>query len=101
MKKATQAIAKDVSTLAEDARVLIDATVDIAGDKIVKARERLTEALDLGMGNFDRVREKAVQGAKVADEVMHEHPYPVIGIGIGLGALIGYLVALRLGSGRN
>ena len=39
--------------------------------------------------------EKAVEGAKAADEAVHEHPYQAIGIAFGVGALLGYLVARR------
>ena len=40
----------------------------------------------------------ASEGAKVADEAVHEHPYQAIGIAFAVGALAGYLLARR---GRN
>ena len=43
----------------------------------------------------DRVRDKAVESAKAADEAVHEHPYQAIGIALGVGALIGYLASRR------
>jgi ElaB/YqjD/DUF883 family membrane-anchored ribosome-binding protein len=36
-----------------------------------------------------------VEGAKAADEAVHEHPYQAIAIGVAIGALIGYFVARR------
>jgi ElaB/YqjD/DUF883 family membrane-anchored ribosome-binding protein len=95
MNKEMQAINHDMGRLAEDARVLIAATVDMAGEEIGEARKRLGEALELGKGNFGRVRDKAMQGAKAADEAMHEYPYHLLGIGVGFGALIGYLITFR------
>ncbi|HWW00311.1 MAG TPA: hypothetical protein VNZ64_11490 [Candidatus Acidoferrum sp.] len=85
----------DLGTLAEDARALMTATADVAGDKVAEARRRLAAALDSGKRIFGRVKEKAVEGAKATDEVVHEHPYQAIGIALGVGALIGFLAARR------
>ena len=81
--------------LAEDARALMAATADVAGEKVSEARQRLAAALESGKEIYGRVREKAVEGVKAADEIVHEHPYQAIGIAFGVGALIGYLVSRR------
>jgi ElaB/YqjD/DUF883 family membrane-anchored ribosome-binding protein len=95
MNKQTQATSNDMSTLAEDARALMVATADVAGEKVSEARKRLAAALESGKEIYGRVRDKAVEGAKVADEAVHEHPYQAIGIAFGVGALIGCLVSRR------
>ena len=95
MNKETQAISNDMSQLAEDARALIAATADVAGEKVGEARKRLAAALERGKEIYGHVREKAVEGAEAADEAMHEHPYQAIGIALGVGAIFGYLVAQR------
>ncbi len=95
MNKQTQAISDDMGQLAEDARALMAATADVAGEKVGEARKRLAAALDRGKEIYGRVREKAVEGAKAADEAVHEHPYQAIGIALGVGAILGYLVARR------
>ncbi len=95
MDKQTQASSNDMGTLAEDARALMAATADVAGEKVGEARKRLAAALERGKEIYSRVREKAVQGVEATDEVVHEHPYQAIGIALGVGALIGYLVARR------
>ena len=84
-----------MSTLAEDARALMAATADVAGDKIGEARKRLAAALESGKELAGQVRDKAIAGAKVADETVREHPYQAIGIALGVGAVIGYLLARR------
>ncbi len=81
--------------LADDARALMTATADVAGDKVSEARKRLAAALESGKEIYGRAREKAVEGVKAADEVVHEHPYQAIGIAFGVGALVGYLVSRR------
>ncbi len=95
MNKETQAIRNDMGQLAEDARALMAATADVAGEKVRAARERLAAALERGKEVYGRVRERAMEGAKAADQAVHEHPYQAIAIGVGVGALIGYLLACR------
>ena len=95
MNKQTRAISNDMGQLAEDASALMVATADVAGEKVAEARKRLGAALERGKEIYGRVREKTVEGAKAANEAMHEHPYEAIAIGVGVGALIGYLVARR------
>ena len=95
MSKQTEAISNDVGRLAEDARALMTATADVAGEKVSEARQRLAAALESGKQILGRVKEKAVEGAKAADEAVQEHPYQAIGIAFGVGALLGYLIARR------
>lgn len=95
MNKQTQAISNDLGTLAEDARALLTATADVAGEKVGEARKRLTAALESGKEIYGRVRDKAVEGAKVADQTVRENPYQAIAIGVGVGALLGYFIARR------
>lgn len=85
----------NLGTLAEDARALVAATADVAGEKVAQARKRLVAALDSGKELVGRVREKAVEHAKAADEVIRENPYQTMAIALGVGAVIGYLAARR------
>ena len=95
MNNHTHTIHNGMGTLAEDARDLMTATADVAGDKVAEARKRLAAALESAKEMAGRVREKAVDCAKATDEAMHEHPYQAIGIAVGVGALLGYLAACR------
>ena len=92
MDKQTQATSNDMGTLADDARALMAATADVAGEKVADARKRLAAALDNAKDIAGRVRDKAVEGANAVDETVRESPYQAIGIAFGVGALVGYLV---------
>ncbi|HEV2436391.1 MAG TPA: DUF883 family protein [Verrucomicrobiae bacterium] len=95
MNKPNQTISNETDTLAADARALMAATADVAGEKAGEARKRLAAALERGKEIYGRVKGKAVKGAKATDRVVREHPYQAIALGAGLGAVIGYLVARR------
>jgi ElaB/YqjD/DUF883 family membrane-anchored ribosome-binding protein len=99
MDKQKQAVGNDIGTLADDARALMAATADVAGDKVGEARNRLAAALENGKEIYGRVRDKAVEGAKVADKSVRENPYQAMVIALGVGALLGFLIGRR--SSRN
>ncbi len=101
MNKQTQAISDEMSQLAEDARALMTATADVAGEKVGEARKRLAAALENGKEIYGRVRDKAVEGATVADQTVRENPYQAIALGVGVGALVGFLVARQCACRRD
>jgi ElaB/YqjD/DUF883 family membrane-anchored ribosome-binding protein len=85
----------DAIQLAEDARALVTATADVAGDKVADARKRLAAALGRGKEFYGAVCEKAAEGARAADQTVRDRPYQAIAIGVGVGAVLGYLAACR------
>jgi len=85
----------NIGTLAEDARALMAATADVAGEKVAEARRRLASALDSGKQMFGRVRDKTVDGVKAADELVRDNPYQTLAIAFGVGAVIGFLLGRR------
>lgn len=95
MDKNKNITGNDFGTLAEDARALMAATADVAGDKVSEARERLAAALENGKEIYGRVKDKAVEGVKATDKAVRDNPYPTIGIALGVGALAGFLIGRR------
>jgi len=55
------------------------------------AKEKIEELKAM----LQRAQAKAVESAKVADQAIHEHPYPAIGLAFGIGLLVGILVSRR------
>jgi ElaB/YqjD/DUF883 family membrane-anchored ribosome-binding protein len=95
MSKHKQPDENDMGTLAEDARALLAATADVAGDKVAEARQRLATALENGKELVGWAREKAVERAKAVEQVTRENPGQTIAIAFGVGAVIGLLLARR------
>ena len=95
MNPQTQAVSNDLGQLAEDARALMAATADVAGEKVGDARKRLAAALDRAKEIGGCVRDKAVEGAKAVDQTVRENPYQAIAIGVGVGAILGFILARR------
>ena len=95
MSTQTEAIATDVKQLAEDARALMAATAKMAGEHVEAVRKRLSAALDGGREMCGQAKDKAVEGARVANTALHQHPYRAIAAAVGAGLVIGYLTARR------
>jgi len=95
MNRQIEANTTETATLAEDARALLTATAEVPGEEVGEARRRLAAALERGKEICGRVREKVVEGAKATDQAVHKHPYQAMGIALGVGALLGYVIALR------
>lgn len=93
MEKHENTDENNLKTLAQDARALIAATADVAGDKVTDARKRLTAALDNSKAVLGKVRDGVADQAKAADEVIRDNPYQAIFISLGVGVLVGYLAA--------
>ena len=101
MSKTTQTGHHDAGQLAEDAQALMDATADVAGEKVSDARKRLAALLESGKALAGNVRDRAVAGAKAADTAVREKPYQAIAIGVGVGMIIGYLAARQCSRNRD
>lgn len=91
MKNQARAVKNDLTILADDARALISATADAAGDQISDARTRVAAALESGREIYGQVLEKGLEGARAADRTLRRNPYEAVAIALGVGALIGYL----------
>ena len=101
MSKHNDAISDQLSNLADDARALLAATTDVAGEKVGDARKRLAAAVDRSKEIYGNVRDKVVDGAKAADEAVRERPYQAIAIGVGVGAVLGFLIARQCSRSRD
>jgi len=94
MKKEAD-VQESLANLVEDAQALLAATTNVAEAKVVEARKRLAGALERGKETWGEIQDSAAAQAKMADELIREHPYESIGIAFGVGALVGLLIGRR------
>ena len=97
MSKHRKEVTNGMDTLVEDARALVAATSEVAGEKVAEARQRLSTALERGKEIYSDAQDKAIAGAKAGDEFVRNNPYAMIGIAAGVGTLFGYLLSRRNG----
>jgi len=95
MNKEKQTVSDYMGTLTEDAQAVMEETSTMAGEKIDKARKRLGAAMERGKEVYGQVRDKALDGVRVTDHAVRDHPYQVLGIAFGIGVLAGFLAARR------
>ena len=101
MNRQTRAVSNDMIQLAHDAKALMVATADVAGEQVAEARKRLAEALEQGKEIYSRVREKEVEGVNAVEVTLYEHPYQAVAIGVGAVILLGYLLSSRCRCNRG
>ena len=81
--------------LAEDADAFMSATADVAGDKVSEVRQRLAASVERGAAMLHDLKDKAVEGAKAAEQTVRLHPYQTVGIALSLGTILGYFLTHR------
>ena len=92
MQNETDKLMKDLRLVAQDAEDLIRATAGEVNEKTKQARARLAETLEKAKASAHDLQVRASEKAKVADEVIRQHPYESMGIAFGLGLLLGVIV---------
>jgi ElaB/YqjD/DUF883 family membrane-anchored ribosome-binding protein len=94
MNRHTKTIRNDIGRLAEDARAMVAATANVAGEGVSEARQRLASSLESGRNFVDHVKEKTVEGGQATNKAVHLHPYQAMGLAFGVGAIAGVLCDL-------
>ena len=74
--------------LAEQAQNAADSMAGVA-------RAARDLAIDRARGLYQNAQDKAITGAKAADQVIRANPYKAIGIAFGVGLLLGYFRTRR------
>ncbi len=95
MNTHTQTMIHDMEQLAHDASALVTATADVAGDHVEEARQRLAAGIQRAREVYALARDRALDGTRAADGILHDHLYQVVAVGIVAGAFIGFLLATR------
>ena len=83
---------KKAVAIAEHARELMEATADVAGEKVTQARNLLGAALAHGEEVYGQAKRSALRQVKAGDKLIRKNPYAALGIGVAVGVLIGILM---------
>jgi ElaB/YqjD/DUF883 family membrane-anchored ribosome-binding protein len=95
MNANTDKLVSDLKAVARDTEELLKASAGDVTEKAREARARLAGTLERCKESCRLLEEKAIAGAKVADKVVRDHPYPSMGVAFGLGLLVGVLVTRK------
>jgi ElaB/YqjD/DUF883 family membrane-anchored ribosome-binding protein len=88
-------VVDDLKTLGHDADRLVKATAGDVRETVCEARARLGRAIEAARRSTDRVQKRAKDGVRMADEVVHKHPYETVGVAFGAGLMLGALAVWR------
>jgi ElaB/YqjD/DUF883 family membrane-anchored ribosome-binding protein len=95
----TEKLMSDLRTVVADAEALLKATAGQAGERVAEVRARAEESVRAARASLEaagaEMAERAREGARAADDYVHDNPWTAIGIGAGFGFLIGYLLGRR------
>ena len=91
MSEEADKLIRDLKVVANDAEALIKATAGDVSEKAKEARARLSQAVASARETALELQARAAEKAKVADEVVREHPYESVGVAFGVGLLLGLL----------
>jgi len=95
IEQSTEKLLQDLKEVVHDGEELLRAGAEDLSERGSAAREKLAAALEVAKETQRRLQERAIAGAKAADNYIRENPYQAIGISLGLGLLIGLLAARR------
>ena len=92
-------LAADLKVVIEDAEELLKATASQAGEKVVAARLKIQDSLDVAKAKLAHLSsagiDKAKEAAAATDDFVHEHPWKAVGIGAAIGVIVGMLISRR------
>ncbi len=96
---ARERVLEDLRVLADDAEMLLSATVGEVGEKVGEARERLKAGLVRAKATLADMQQKGLASAQAAarkaDNAVRTHPYESVGIALGVGVLLGFVLGRK------
>lgn len=95
----TEKLMTDLRLIVADAEELLRATAGQAGEGAAEVRTKVEASLARARDGLSQVQDAAVVKAKAAgrqaDDYVHEHPWPSIGLAAGIGLVLGVLIGRR------
>jgi ElaB/YqjD/DUF883 family membrane-anchored ribosome-binding protein len=99
MNETTQKLARDMESVAADARELIVTGAERVADSVTSAREKTRATIADMQTKLSEAKQAAVdkvqEGARAADDYVHDSPWASIGAAALIGAVIGFILGRR------
>jgi ElaB/YqjD/DUF883 family membrane-anchored ribosome-binding protein len=95
MDASADKLVRDVRVVMQDAEDLIKATAGDIQEKTREARAKLAGAIVVTKESLTRVEETASEGARLAEGLVRDYPYPAVALAFVAGLVIGALVVRR------
>jgi len=95
IEESTERLLQDLRAVVRDGEELLKAGAQELGERGVVARERLAAALESAKATGRKLEERARAGARAADVLIRENPYPSVGLALGVGLVLGVLINRR------
>ncbi len=93
--RCAERVCKDTELLVQDTNELLKAAGHDLRAKASDAKERLAESLESAKGECLQAQRQMRRLADQADDMVHERPYPAMGIAFALGVLGALLIRRR------
>ena len=92
-------VSRDFRNFVTDVEGLVKATAHLSGEELENAKAKLSERIIQAKKSAEvfseTMTERASRTAKVANDYVHEKPWPLIGASAAIGFLAGYLLVGR------
>lgn len=92
-------LAHNLRRMVEETESFLQAAAQTGDEKFMTIRGQLAEQVRNMRWRLDELEDTAVHkarhGARVADQMIHGHPYGAIGVAAAIGLLVGFLAARR------
>jgi ElaB/YqjD/DUF883 family membrane-anchored ribosome-binding protein len=99
VKATKENLFKDFNAVIIDVEQLLKSVASEGGDKANAFRAKVEQNLKVAKERLHHIEEGTINrtkaAARVTDEYVHEHPWPVIGAAVCLGVVIGLLLNRR------
>src|SRR5579872_3722548 len=87
IERSTEKLLQDLKEVVRDGEELLRAGAEDLGERGAVAKEKLAAALEVARETQRRLQERAIAGAKAADNFIRTKPYQAMGIAFGVGML--------------
>jgi ElaB/YqjD/DUF883 family membrane-anchored ribosome-binding protein len=84
-------VGDDLQHAVRQGEQMMQDTANDVGEKAAAVRAQLSSAIEAAKDAYEKLKDKAITGAKATDRAVREHPYPSLGIAFAAGLLIGFL----------